>query len=604
MIRKTRRPAPNPRDAAPDGSSPTKELTGAGDAGSSHVVSARAHSGVGKALFGVTGMILLSRLTGFLRGSLLAYFYGQNRLTDAYGYAFTIPDVLWQLVAGGALYAAFVPVISEYFSKEDDEGAWRTFSVVFTFLTLLLLLVLPLLWIFARPLLHIFAPGLGDSDPMHPELPPGTWLIHLQGTWVPENPLDLAVRLTRIVIPAQMCFFLGSLLMGCQQSAKRFMIPAFGPVVYNLGLITGGLIGHFCPVLFGGKANGYGIAGFSWGALTGAFVGSILLQLWGIRSLQPRFQPSLDLAFPGVKKCGKLVLPVLLGVSLPQVDQVINGYFVGAIAGGRSILDYTNRLMQVPLGIFGQAIGMVILPTLSSHAALKDTKQFKATLGFGIRLAMFLTVPAAVLIIVLAGPLIAVVYQHGNFHQADTQRAIPTMVYYALGIPAWSAQAVIARGFYARQDTLTPVVIGSAVTGLFVFLNWLLVWRAGLGVAGAAIATTLAASLHCLVLFLILWRRIRGLNARPFIYSFRRLTVSVAGLWAAAVAVDRFLPASLHQTGHGSILVLILAGGAGSAVYIGIHALLGGEEMRRLRKMLPNRAKRSPQPAKPEMPEE
>jgi len=532
-------------------------------------------------------MVMLSRVTGFFRGTLLAYYFGQNRMTDAYSYAFTIPDVLWSLVAGGALYASFVPVITEYFSHDDEEGAWKTFSVVFTFISLVLAVVLPLLWIFARPLLHIFAPDLSRPQPLHPALAAGTWVVSLRGHPVLVRPMDLAVTLTRIVIPAQLCFFLGSLLMGCQHSLKRFTIPAMGPVIYNLGIIVGGFAGQMFPRYFGGMKNGYGIAGFAWGALVGAFIGSIVIQVWAIQGIRPKFRPSLNLRFKGAKKCGKLVLPVLLGVSLPQVDQIINGFYVSGLAGGRSILDYTNRLMQLPLGIFGQAIGMVILPTLSQHAAQKDTRQFKDMISFGIRLALFLTVPAAALMVVLAAPLIHVVYQHGNFQASNTSAAVPALIYYAIGVPAWSAQAVIARGFYALQDTWTPVIVGTLVTIIFFILNGQLVHR--MQTPGAALATTIAATLHATCLYVLLSRRIGGVNKRELVFSCRRIVVGALLMLGAAYGVSALIPYALSRTLGGSILELVLASAIGGAVYLGFQLLMGSDEIRRFKSMMRRR---------------
>jgi putative peptidoglycan lipid II flippase len=383
-------------------------------------------------------MVLLSRVLGFARDAIIAAQFGQNAITSAYLYAFTLPDTLWMLVAGGAFYAAFVPVITEYFTKGDEEAAWKTYSIVTTFLFVCLSVVIPLAWIFARPLIeHFIAPGFPDYAVI-----PGHGVVH---------PLSMAVEMTRIVLPAQYCFFLGTLMMGMLQAKKRFLMPAFGPVIYNVGIIAGGLL--LAPTI--------GIMGFSWGALVGAVVGNLILQIWAIRGIGVRFKPSLDLSFPGVKRAGKLVLPVIFGVSLPQATAIVNGMFVANVASAKSILEFTNRLMQLPLGIFGQAIGIAVLPTLSQQAAQDDMPAFRETLNHGIRLALFLTAPTSILLIVLAQPLITMVYQRGSFTAADTASAVPALVLYSLGVWAWSAQAVVARAFYARNDTWTPVLVRS-----------------------------------------------------------------------------------------------------------------------------------------------
>src|SRR5262249_36148984 len=197
----------------------------------------------------------------------------------------------------------------------------------------------------------------------------------------------------------QYCFFLGTLMMGMLQAKKQFFVPALGPVFYNVGIIVGGLA----------LSHRLGIAAFSWGALAGALVGNLLVSAWAGRGIGARFQPSLHLRFPGVKRAGKLVLPVIFGVSLPQATAIVNGMFVAHMGSAKSILEYTNRLMQLPLGIFGQAIGIAVLPTLSQQAAQNDMPAFRRTLNYGVRLALFLTVPTSVLLIVLAHPLITLV---------------------------------------------------------------------------------------------------------------------------------------------------------------------------------------------------
>ena len=344
----------------PGGSRPAR--TGSGPSGE-----------ISRAVGLISAMVLVSRLLGFLRDAIIAATFGQNEITSAYLYAFTLPDTLWMLVAGGAFYAAFVPVVTEYYTHGDEEAAWKTYSIITTFLFLCLSVIIPLAWIFADPLLrHCIAPGFPDR-----QLLPDGRVIY---------PLSMAVRMTRIVLPAQYCFFLGTLMMGMLQAKKRFFMPALGPVLYNVGIILGGLT----------LSHRLGIAAFSWGALAGALVGNLLLQAWAVQGIGARFRPSLQLRFPGVKRAGKLVLPVIFGVSLPQATAIVNGMFVAHVGSAKSILEYTNRLMQLPLGIFGQAIGIAVLPTLSQQAAQNDMPAFRRTLNYGVRLALFLTVPTSI----------------------------------------------------------------------------------------------------------------------------------------------------------------------------------------------------------------
>jgi putative peptidoglycan lipid II flippase len=520
----------------------------------------------------ISAAVLLSRLLGFVRNALIAAHFGQNWITSAYLYAFTLPDTLWMLIAGGAFSAAFVPVVTEYFTHGDEEGAWKTYSIVTTFLFLCLSVLIPLGWIFARPIIqHFVAPGI----PSRAFVPGFGWV----------QPLSMAVEMTRIVLPAQYCFFLGTLMMSMLQARKQFLIPALGPVTYNLGIILGGLT----------LSHRLGIAAFSWGALGGALVGNLLFQIWAVRGIGVRFRPSLELRFPGVTRAGRLVLPVIFGVSLPQAAQIVNGMFVARIGSAKSILEYTNQLMQLPLGIFGQAIGIAVLPTLSQQAAQKDHVAYRNTLNYGVRLALFLTVPASVLLIVLAYPLIEVVYHHGHFYSSkDTARAVPALAFYALGVGAWSAQAILARAFYARNDTWTPILAGTFVTFcVFVPLNFLLtpyfnVPHTPLLTRGPALATSVASTTNALLLLYFARRRFGGINGRRILFSLARVLAACVPMGAAA----RYSYQVLHHAGHGHLPAVIQLLGAGSlalAVYAGAALLLGCEEARELKRLVRRR---------------
>ncbi len=499
----------------------------------------------------VSLMALCSRLLGFVRDATIAALFGQGATVDAYRYGFKIPDLLWMLVLGGVMYAAYVPVVTAYLAKGEDDEAWSTFSIIATLLFCLLSVVVPLAWVFAEPLLcHVLAPGLA-----------------------PET-LALAVRLTRIVLPAQYCFFLGGLMMGMLQAHQRFLIPTIGPLVYNLGIIFGGVLLH----------RHLGIAGFAWGAVAGAFLGNFLLQVWGVRRIGGRFRPSLNLRHEGVRKCGRLALPVICGISLPQVDSTINGIVVAGITGGMAILENTNRLMQLPLGIVGQALGIAILPTLSAQAAANDLPRFRDLVNFGVRLALFLTVPLAVSLMVLARPVLAVVFERGQFTAVDTQHAVPALVLYSLGIGAYAAQAIVARAYYARHDTWTPVLCGSSVT-LFVFvpLNFLLFYlmqdpeRPWLSTRGPALATATGATCNFLLLFAVLHRRLGGIGLRRIGLALARVAVGCLVLAGLEYAVSQLVTGHLHLGRRGA-LVELLGGAVGLGGYLLVTARLGSEE--------------------------
>ncbi len=504
----------------------------------------------------ISAMVLLSRLLGFLRDAILAAYFGQGWHADAYRYGFKIPDVLWMLVMGGVMYAAYIPVVSAYFARDDEDAAWETYSIISTLLFCVLGVIIPVCWVFADKLLaHVLAPGLA-----------------------PET-LVLATKLTRIVLPAQFFFFQGSLMMGMQQARKQFLIPALGPVIYNVGSIAGGLL----------LSHRVGIASFAWGALTGALVGNLLLQTVGMRGIGARYRPSLDLRHEGVRKCGRLALPVVCGLSLPQVDSTINGIVIASVQGGMAILENTNRLMQLPLGIIGQAMGIAILPTLSQQAAQEDLERFREMVSFGVRMVLYLTLPLATLLAVLAQPIIAVVFERGAFSHLDTIHAVPALRLYAIGIGAYAAQAIVARAFYARQNTWTPVLSGTFVTlAVFVPLNFALFHllndpaRPWLATRGPALATALGATCNFTLLFCLLHRQIGGIGLRRILVSLLQVITGCLVLALVAAAAARAVQLGLALGRQGALLEVLVGGGGGLAVYAAVTAALANEEARQV----------------------
>ncbi len=419
--------------------------------------------------------IFASRILGMLRDTVIAFRFGQNELTDAYRAAFQLPDLLFFMVAGGALSSSLMPVFSGYWEQGRKEEAWRVFSIVATVMvgiTTALVLVLEL----AAPLaVALMFPGF-DADR-----------------------LALTTQLTRIVLPAQICFLLGGLMMATLYARKHFLAPALGPNIYNIGIILGGLV----------LALWLGVAGLAWGALLGAFVGSVLLPLLVMRRLGSAFRLEFNLRHEGAREVFRLMLPVMFGLSLPGIYMLILRVFASWLpAGAISALDNANRQMQAPLGIVGQGIALAIFPALTSLAARGEWGALRLTLRQGLRLVWFLTAPATVLLIVLAEDISRVLLQYGKFTAADTQLVASALQAFALGLFAWSGQALIARGFFALRDSLTPVLIGSAVTALFVPLCMLLMRVMDWGHVGLALATSIAATAQMVWMFQILNRRV------------------------------------------------------------------------------------------------
>jgi putative peptidoglycan lipid II flippase len=488
--------------------------------------------------------IFISRVLGLGRDMVVSYYFGATWVTDAYKQAFRLPDLLYYLIAGGALTSAFIPVFTEYLAREEDREAWRVFSVFGTLIFSLLSIVVVIGEAITVPLIHWFvAPGFqGDQ-------------------------LALTANLTRIIFPAQLCFFLGGLMMGTLQARRHFLMPALGPVVYNVAIIIGGVIGGaiYGPV--------WGIYGLAVGVLAGAFIGNILMQIWAMRRIGVHYQPSLEYRHPGVIRVARLMLPVLLGLSLPQLHLIIASWFASFLRHGSiTWLDNANKVMQMPLGIFAQALGVALLPQFSRLAAQRDFPELRKQFSLGLRSILFLTIPSSVLIIVLARPLIHVLFQRGAWTALDTQMTASACILYSISIFAVSGQQIVNRGFYAVQDTVTPMLVGTGITAVYIALNWLLM-RPPLDHLGLALAFSICNIVAFLILFVVYRRKIGGLGMALIASSVAKVTAAslVMGLvaWGAMTGVGALLGA-----GHGgrvsgtAALIELLAGTlAGLPVY-------------------------------------
>ncbi len=494
----------------------------------------------------MVGAILLSRVLGIVRDMVVSYYFGANvsPVADAYKAAFSLPDLFYYLIAGGALSSAFIPVFTEYLTKGDEENAWQVFSIFGTVIVLLLAVVIGIGEIFTEQLLHTFlVPGFG-----------------------PEK-LALTASLTRIIFPAQLCFFVGGLMMGTLYVRDHFLMPALGPVVYNIFIIVGGVVGG----AFWGSYQG--IYGLAWGVVIGAFIGNVLMQLWTLRKVGVRYRPSLNIRHPGVIKVAKLMIPVILGLSLPQLCVILTRPFASFLEQGSiTWLDNANKIMQMPLGVFAQALSVAIFPTLSRLAAEGDMPGLRRQFSLGLRSILFLTVPSAVLIMVLAVPITAILFQRGLWTWHDTQATAAATVLYSIAIFAVSGQQIVNRGFYATQNTLTPSIMGAAATVVYLALNWLLVGR--MGANGLALSFSISMIL-CLIGLLFLFRRaIGGINGGEIANSVARVALAAAFMAAASYAARVGLDSVLHAYGeHGvrtlpTFLEIVAVSGVGGIVYL------------------------------------
>ena len=376
----------------------------------------------------VMASVLASRVLGFFRDWTVAHQIGSNAITDAYYAAFTLPDFLNYLVAGGSLSITFIPVFTKFVAENREDEGWHVFSTVVTSMGVLLAALVVVGEIYAPQLVELIAPGFSPAEKAR------------------------VIFLTRLMMPAQICFYQGSILSAVQYAKGQFVVPSLAPVVYNLGIILGGVL--LSPRI--------GITGFAVGVLAGAVAGNFLLQVYGAKRAGARFSPNLDLRHPGFWLFIKLTVPIMLALSLVFTDDWIIRWF-GSYLVPASItwLSYAKTLMRVPLGVVGQAVGVASFPFLAQLYSEGKLEELNRTLNATMKGLILLLMPISALTIAQATPLVYLVFSHTRLKAADLHATAATLAVFSLGMFAWGAQNILARGFYAARDTLTPAIVGN-----------------------------------------------------------------------------------------------------------------------------------------------
>ncbi|MDT7894131.1 MAG: murein biosynthesis integral membrane protein MurJ [Armatimonadota bacterium] len=462
-------------------------------------------------------LIGLSRITGIIRDIGRTTLFGRDWHTDAYVSAFSIPDLIYFLASGGALSAGFVPVFTGYLTKGEDEKAMRTFRVLMTYLGLLLLSLIVAFEVLAPQLVALLFPGMvGD-----------------------EQKFTLTVRLVRILLPAQFFFVLGSLFTGALWSLRYFAEPQVQSVLYNLFILFGGILGaQFCAHWLG-----KGIEGMAIGALTGAAVGAGLVQARKLWQVGMDFRPCFDWRDEGARQVLKLVIPVVFSLSVTQINAIILPRSFSSLLphGAATAVEMANRIMQLPVALFGASVGIALFPTLSALATKEAIDDLRRQVASGLRTVLFMTVPTAVLMAVLREPIVALFFEYGRWKSSDTQATALALLFYSFGVPAMSCQQVLARGFYALRDTWTPVWVGLLSFALAFTLNAALV-HSPLQQGGLALAFSISAWFNIILLAILLRKRLNGLEGSAFLKLIAWLLPSSLAMGLVATSSLSFLP--------------------------------------------------------------
>src|SRR5881394_992256 len=504
---------------------------------------------------GIVGMaVLCSRVLGLIREMVFAGLFGAGRNLDAFLMAFRLPNLLRDLFAEGALSTAFITTFSKQIAVQGDESAWRLANKVAT-LTAVFMSAVTLLGI-------LFAPQLVE-------------LLTL-GSWSPDK-TDLTILLTRIMWPFMLMVSLAALVMGMLNAKYVFGPPAMASSYFNLGSIIGGVaIGYWIDPHFGARS----LVGLAIGTLIGG-AWQLIGQFPSLWKVGYAFHPDFHWRNEGVRTVLMLMGPAVIAASAVQVNVLINSGFAARLGDGPvSWLNIAFRLMQLPLGIFGVAIGTVTLPLVSRSAALGNKTEFRGALAHAMRLVMLLTIPSAIGLMILAEPIIGLIYQHGRFTSASTIQTAGALRFYAIGLVGYSAVKVLAPAFYALDKRNLPMVVSLFSIGLNVALNWFFTFRLELGHRGLALSTSLVALTNFLILYIMMRQYIGRLETGVMLRTLGKLFLAGALLAGICFLAQYFHFVSAEWNLWRKALGLTITIAAGAAVFFGTAYLLHVAEVR------------------------
>ena len=437
--------------------------------------------------------VLLSRVIGVLREVVIAYVGGTGGEVDAYQMSFVLPEILNHVAATGFLSITFIPIFNKYLVSDREPEGWRIFSLILSSFGILLIALITTACVFADHLVTLFAPGIQD-----PAIK------------------ALTIRMTRIVLPAQFFFFTGGLFMAVQFSKEHFLIPALAPLLYNLGIIAGGLL----------LAPWIGIEGFAWGVLGGAVAGNFAVQWFGARRLGMRFKPCFDLTHPDLKHYLLLTLPLILGLSMTFSTEFFFRFFGSYMPQGAiAALNYGLRITFILVGLFGQAVGTASYPFMSRLATQGRTDEMNGLLDRTMR-ALSIVIPFSVFLMVIRHEVVFILFQRGRFDAAATALTAHLLPFLLLGAFAFSAQTVVVRGYYAMQNTLFPALLGTVA--VLLSIPFFLVGMDRMGASGVALGVSISAFMQVALLYICWNKRTQNRDSgRVYAAVFKMILLSV-----------------------------------------------------------------------------
>lgn len=485
-----------------------------------------------------------SRLLGLVRAVVLAQQFGTGREYEAFIAALTIPDLVFQVLAGGAVGSAFIPVFKGYFAQDDDEGAWRLTSLV---MNLALLVTIPtslILAIFARPLAELVVPA-----------------------WDPASK-DLTATLMRTMLITPAIFAVSGFATSVLNSFQRFLLAALAPIVYNASIIVSALV--FWDL---------GIEAVAIGVAVGALL-HLLIQAPGLIALGMRYRFGIDLNHPGVREVLRLMGPRMIGLGVTQVNQLVNVILASyLIVGSIGYLNVAWLMLMTPL-VLAMAVSTAVFPTLAEESASNHPDAVREVFLISLRTILFLTVPMAIGLMTLGEPLIRLFFEYGAFTPESTRLTHWALIWYAIGLAGHATVEIVDRVYYALHDTWTPVTAASLAFSINLVLGLILMWTP-LNYGGLALANSLAALSEATLLMFLIRRRMPSLDLAPVMKSLSRTVLASLLMGLTVFMLPRLIQDRLSLTTSLELTIVVgLVIMAGGAVYFLFSFLLQSEELR------------------------
>jgi putative peptidoglycan lipid II flippase len=518
---------------------------------------------------GIIGLaVMCSRVLGLVREQVCAALFGGGGAMDAFTAAFRIPNLLRDLFAEGALSTAFVTTFTKTIARSGDEAAWRLANKVATLTLVVLGSICVAGMVFSSQLVGLLAPGFG-----------------------PEK-AALTAQLTRIMFPFIVMVSMAALVMGMLNAKSVFGIPAMASSFFNIGSIVGGVtLGAWIDPDFGPRA----LIGLAIGTLIGGAL-QFAVQLPPLAGLGFKYSPDFRWRDPGVNAILRLMGPSVIAASTTQFNVLVNSMFASTLGDGAIFwLAIAFRLMQLPLGLFGVALGTVTLPLLSRLVVAGQMTGFRAELARAMRLMFLLTIPSTVGLMMLAEPIISVLYQHGRFDAHQAAQAGGALRFYAIGLAGYAALKVLVNAFYALDRRKTPMLVSFLAVGLNLLFNWIFTFRLHWGHLGLAFSTGCVATTNFVVLYVLMYRQLGGLETRRMAVLLGKAAIAGVALAAVCAASTHWLLSDWPtQTFLRNTFALFATMTVGGLVFLGVGAALRIEELDEVIGAVKRRLRRPP----------